>query len=875
MKKIFLFFYFLVCAWLVQAQQVSPEMQKKIDDAQKKMQEMQNDPALQAKMQRAQKLMDSLNSDPKNQQKMQQAQQQLDALKKDHPELSGVNIPDLSKSKVTDIHKILQNTNDGLKSSMANMQSIQQSIMGALPKEDLSRHASTLPILRTIDIKALAQGIVNSSTVDMMTKQNFNKLAKDTTVNVAGTGIFYLSMGLPTDASGYLIAKGVLLHPSDPYAVSGLGVYYRDANTPDRALQCFFYANKMLPDSLKSPYVYANIAWASAYYGDFSTAKTYFEKALTLSSSFQPALEGEATLAYAKGDIKALFACLAKELLAMTKTAGGGSGGGGGPSGDFTSTCGGAGATERMNDAGSGTKSDPSDDHTFDGLGDDDDGPDQDPPPGGDVTYPEIFKPVFVNNIRDVINAIDPGKRALIKGGQILGDLKNKYIGIKARFYGVSYFDEHGDLRHDRDYTKFANLHGQINMQFESRVSYHIDEFEKDFTNYFQQVKNGYIDRMNQIAACKNDECLCIAYNQVYTEGNNFLNNGATLWEKMFDKVHSDMEWYLKNDAAFITRVHDPKCNEALNVTRELKIRAAILRTYGRWFDILGALEGYSALSQITVKCPPVKMGMMGNPDPFSKRPKHIKEFPDKNCKDIEFPIGILGTITENCQYTKFTIGPKFGSVQLGLSYTTNKDALTGQVKDPINSQNNNFDHSYSASVGVGTKFGDIIEVSATGTIGASYGNDGKATGYTSGIEGASAVDFGVAKLGGKASRTCQWDTDFNVTGYSNNVSESGSIGGNTNNLGPNQPESAPGAVAGGPSLNSEFTSISSYDANGNYIGGSRSANFTAQASATSDDKGSPTEVSGQNSIFGIQFNQVIEVVDGQKKSAPMTIDPK
>ncbi|HSZ33121.1 MAG TPA: hypothetical protein VK772_07405 [Puia sp.] len=856
MKKKFLFFYFICCSCLVRAQ-VSPEMQKKIDDAQKKMQQMQNDPALQAQMQRMQKTMDSLNADPKTQQQMQQAQKQLDALKKTHPELANVNLPDFSKSKLTDVNKTLQKVDTALRSGLANMQSIQQTITGALPKEDATRHANTLPALRTIDIKALAQGIINSSTVDMIIKQNLNKLVKDSTINVAGTGAFYLSMGLSTNACGYLIAKGILLHPADPYAASGLGIYYRDANAPDRALQCFFYANKLLPDSIKSPYVYANIAWASAYYGDFTTAKTYFEKALALSGSFQPALEGEATLAYAKGDIKALFACLAKELLAMTKTAGGGSGGDGGPSGDFTTTCGGATATETMNNAGSKSQSDPSNDHTFDGLGDEDDGPDQDPPPGGDVTFPEIFKPVFVNNIRDVLKAIGPGMQALTMGGQTLGDLNKKYIGIKARFYGVSYVDEHGDLRHDRDYTKFANLHGQINLQFEARVSYHIDAFEKDFANYFQQVKNGYVDRANQIAACKNKECLCVAFNQVYTEGNNFLNNGATMWEKMFDKVHDDMDWYLKNDAVFVTRVHDPNCNEALNVTRELKIRAAILRTYGRWFDIISALEGYSMLSQGQVDCPPVEMGMMGSPDPFSKRPKHIKEFPDKNCKDSGFPIGILGTITENCAYTKFTIGPKIGPVQLGFTYTTNKDALTGEVKDPIASQNNNFDHSYGATAGVAYKFNEVVEIgaSATGTV--TYNSQGQATGYTAGGDASGAIDFGTAKLGGKASRTWQMDGDMNVTGYTNSISGSGSI------------------VRGPQAANAEYNTVSNYDANGNYIGGNTSVTATAQVTGSSDTDHPNVEISSQNSIFGIQANQVIEVVAAQNKAGPITINPK
>jgi tetratricopeptide (TPR) repeat protein len=873
MKKIFLFFFIICCTSLVRAQ-VSPDMQKQMDDAQKKLQQMQNDPATQEKMQRAQKLMDSLKADPKTQQQMKQAQQQLDALKKTHPELAGVNLPDLNNTKAPDLNKTMQAASNGLKQSFANLQNMQQSLMGALPKEDISRHATTLPVLKTTDIKLLAQGIISSSPVDMVSKQNLNKLAKDTTINVAGTGIFYLSLGLTTNACGYLIAKGIMLRPRDPYAASGLGVYFRDVNSPDIALQCFFYANKLLPDSVKSPYVYANIAWASAYYGDFSTAKIYFEKALSLSSSFKPALEGEATLAYAKGDTKALFACLAKELLAMTKTAGGGSGGDAGPSGDFTATCGGATDMEKINDAGSKTQSDPSDDHTYDGLGDDDEGPDQDPPPGGDVTYPEIFKPVFVNNIKDVSSAILAGMKGFAQANQIITNLYNKYIGTKARFYGQSYFDEHGDLRHDRDYTKFANLHAQIGIQFERRVAYHIKESKSDFDNFYKQVINAYENIVRRLGACTTQECVCMVINQANSEGNNFLNNGATMWEKTFDKVSDDIKWYLKNDAAFVTRVHDPACNEVLNIGREMKVRTVLLTTYGLWFDVLKPLNGYAALAPTKISCPAVQMGMMGSPDPFSKRPKHIKEFPDKNCTDKDYWM-VFGTVTDGCTFTKFTLGLKLGPGTVGAGYSTKYDPLTGEVKDPIASENNNFDHSYNASIGLGAKFGEVIEMGIAGSASVTYGNDGQATGYTGSVEGASAVDGGIAKLGGKASYTWQWDDDMNITGHSISVSAGGSIGGNANNLGPNQPENAPGAAGGGPTLNGEISSSSSYDDEGNYIGGSRSATASAQAGATSNDKSSNSEISTQGTIFGIQSSQNIEVVDGQSQAGPIVMTPK
>ena len=168
--------------------------------------------------------------------------------------------------------------------------------------------------------------------------------------------------------------------------------------------------------------------------------------------------------------------------------------------------------------------------------------------------------------------------------------------------------------------------------------------------------------------------------------------------------------------------------------------------------------------------------------------------------------------------------------------------------------------------MGLSSKFDEVVEVGVTGSAGVTYGPDGKATGYTTGIEGAASVDAGIAKLGGKASSTCQWDSDLNVTGHSNSISGSGSIGGNAENSAAN---GGSGSLATGATGNTEFTSTSSYDANGNYIGGSNSVTVTGQAGAQTAD------ASTQTAFFGIQYNQILQVVAGQTTAAPTAVSSK
>lgn len=771
-------------------------------------------------------------------------------------------------------------SNDGINEikNEGNKQRIQNYY--PIPVLNPTHHTGKIPLLMTSGISTLAQNILKHTTMDILLKKKLDDMAKDSTLNIAGTGTLYLSLGLSTDACGYLIAKGILKHPKDPYAANSLGVYYRDKHKLEQALQCFLYADKLLPAPKKSPYIYTNIGWASFYYGDFITAEKYFDKALSISNSFVPAMEGQATLAYTRGDTKTLFACLAKELLAMTKTAGGGGGGAAissGPSPGFASVCGGAFSIADEEDQESNQSKSQS--SPFDNIGDANNSSEQDPlpPPGTDISHPKLFKPVFINDILEGVgDAITNVNTAQESANKAIESLINKQKALNPRYTGSSYIDEHGNFVHDRDYTNFLNLHGLIILQFESKVAKDIKTFKKFSSDFNTKVSNRYTDLVEKhdkaLQTCieSNDgNCAqtvwCNTVKQFHTEGNNFLEIGAEEWEKMYDKVVGDINWFLKNDAFFVSRVHDVECNKDMNYDREIEASTAVLEAYECWKDVLGPLVGFNYYAAQKVKCPPVKTVGVA-PDPFTKAPKHIKEFEDKRyCKDINFPLGILGSITENCHTTTITLGLKVGFVQLGITYSTNIDPLTGKVKDPIYSENNGFDHSIGVNAGIAYKLTQVIEFDANLGGSLTYDSKGKRTGANTTADVGGVLDWGaLGKIGTKASRTWQMDGDWKITGYSDNRTMSGNLGGNLE-----KENSDPNQTSRGFALSGEYSVTSNYDANGNYIGGNKSKKLSLQGSATNNSGNANSEVSGQNNFFGIQSNQVIQVTAGQEVVSP------
>jgi tetratricopeptide (TPR) repeat protein len=195
---------------------------------------------------------------------------------------------------------------------------------------------------------------------------------------------------VPKSVVQYMICKGVLLTPDNPWAINDLGIIFRNEKQNKEAAQCFKYAFSF-NDTFQI--IKCNLAWAVAYYGDFITAKKYFHEILDRLPNYSEAWEGLGMIAYKEGDIATLFKCLS----AQVKNVGGG---GDGPSDNFTSFCGGVIDEQRINNITKPKDSDPSKDHTFDNENEEEN-QNYDPPPNGESeypTYPNTMGGMFAQN---------------------------------------------------------------------------------------------------------------------------------------------------------------------------------------------------------------------------------------------------------------------------------------------------------------------------------------------------------------------------------------------------------------------------------------------------------------------------------------------
>lgn len=900
-KAIFIFLGLILFATHTQAQ-TQADVQKAMKEAQEKLQQLKSNPQYKAAMQKAQQVMQQLKSDTTVQKQMGEANAQLQAMKRDHPELGDVKIPDLNNmgAGMPNIDSLSASLSQQMNKAQKGIVAIKQFKEQFTPKSNPLHNTESLVTLKKAGVIAFTQATLKnvSPALDMVMKDKLNKVAKDSMLNVAGTGLFYLSLNFsPKEATAYLICKGILLHPGDPYAINALGVYYRDNNDLENALKLFLYADALLPDSIKSPYIYANIGWASFYYGDFAAGQKYFDKSLAISGEFMPALEGEAMIAYAKGDIKALYECLGKELMANIKSGHvGGAGGGGnnnnnGPSDFFTDIA----ATEYVQSVQDfDNQPDPTRDHSFDHFAVEE--PDDGAADGVDVSYKVEAKPIFNVTPKTLNQAkIDAGKfmqKAFKIMQPMTKNLTQQLSGLTPLASSTT-IDKIGNITISKSYRKYVEVIDEIQWLFERRVYWFRKKYNKEYKPFPLKENTAMQDKIklyfkalekcgkehncapisdpNAEARCEaalercEKEAACKWYPVLYGECNSDIETSARIWNKYWNNIFNTIQWYIDATNPLIRKVHDAGWNSYLNNERTTYIRQTVLGAYCSWAAEVLAIPGDPLANKPTPSCP-VEVRGVNPPDPFSKKPKHIKEFEDPNCKDMDFPIGILGSITENCHFTKITIGPKIGPIQLGFTYTTNKDLFTGKVKDDIYSKNNDFDHGYGATVGVAYKFDDVVEVDASGGGTVNYNAKGQATGYTASGEAGASADFGFAKLGGKANTTWQIDADGNFTGHSNSLSGNASIGGNM----PTE-ENASNQKSSGVGVGGDYTSTSNYDANGNYIGGNNTATVSVQQSGTTNGGGANKEVSGQTNVFGVQVNQVIQVVAGAKQTGPLT----
>lgn len=760
MKRLFTLFI-LLSTTLFSYSQSQKDMQKQLEEAKKKMEQLKSNPQFQQAMQKAQEAMKKVKSDPKIKKAMAENKAQLDSMKKSNPQLANVELPDLDKMEVPSMPNF-DSIGKAMDKATGQLQAYSNAMDQEVPKLNIFHHAEKLHPISKSELLSLTNSIIKKikpvfGPVDL---NNLNAMLKDTSINIPGTGAFLLATGGSTNAALFLISHGILKDPSNPWAINDLGVYYRNKMDYETALKCFFYANKITAE--KNTAINTNIGWAAAYYGDFDGAEKYFDKALAVDDNFTSAIEGEALLAYQKGDISALMKCLEKEIKFM------GISGGSGPSDAFGEFCG--GIISEINTGNLDNQpTDPNEDHTFDNPHPNHG---QDPPPGAsvdDISY-RRYQKIFINDPKEIWNTVG---ECSLQGIQSMKELKQRSLQISQKLKTLKplvqtpYRDNEGNLIYPNSFSKYVQLFVLIDQSFEKRTAWYISKLEKKLNLLRKDVINHDMDMNlqynNGLLACgklpdgdAKDACVndlnCKWIPKMYHSKNNDLDAVSKLWDDYFTSTAKAIQWYIDASAPMISRVHEEGWNEYLNMRRELAVRKSIISAYARWGEALGDINSPVALF-IKAKapaCAPIEVAGV-TPDPFSKAPKYIKEF-EGPCFDV--PINSLGiglTADVNCHST--TIGFEAGPFK---GFYTHSD-------DPIYAQNNGYTNNVGFTASV-SKDLEIVKLESDIDPATDKRHEWTPVkGGSVGLEG--SVDL-------------KFDNNWNFTSGSSNISASAEVGG-------------------------------------------------------------------------------------------------
>jgi tetratricopeptide (TPR) repeat protein len=283
-------------------------------------------------------------------QQMKAAQHVLDSVKEANPGMvpPGITLPQgVSIPKLPDIDKLGKDIDENMSKVKSYSAEAKQKRDKSLPVSNTASAFSTVPnpgkaLIVRYATDMMDGALVAMKKIDPNLQQVLDELAKNPKITPQAQGMLMLCDNVPKSVVQYMICKGVLLTPDNPWAINDLGIIFRNEKQNKEAAQCFKYAFSF-NDTFQI--IKCNLAWAVAYYGDFITAKKYFHEIVDRLPNYSEAWEGLGMIAYQEGDLATLFKCLA----AQVKNVGGG---GDGPSDSFTSFCGGVIDEQRINNIG-------------------------------------------------------------------------------------------------------------------------------------------------------------------------------------------------------------------------------------------------------------------------------------------------------------------------------------------------------------------------------------------------------------------------------------------------------------------------------------------------------------------------------------------
>ncbi|WP_428330571.1 hypothetical protein [Mucilaginibacter sp.] len=520
----------------------------------------------------------------------------------------------LKAIKVPDPGQMLNNMSANLNANMAKLKGLQtankQALAKGLPQPGAAAF-SAVPDAQRAQILAYAQAMVTAAIPKMnllnpMLKRSIDDVLKDSTITAQAQGMEMLATGAPLPVVQYMVAKGVLKQPSNPWAANALGVIMRADNRYKEAIQCFKYAYWINPCML----IKCNLAWAIAYYGDFITAKRYFHEVLNIVPHYNSAWEGLGMIAYQQGDTATLFQCLAAQLN-VTDLGGPDDG----PSDSFVSFCGGVKMDQDMANVGKSQ-----DYSTPPPAGDDNEGGDegnQDPPPTAGSEYPTFpsMGGIFAQNIEDLQNKL---KGAASFRQSILDAKKKSQDNEKAAFNNLSkmderpYTDDQGMKVTPFHYSKFVTEFHGVQAEFAGRVGYVMKQYYDNQQKLINSMAaNGiafYNDYITATKQCTGKDTMC--EHNIICEFKqksrallgSELTGASTGFTTAFMQLKDQIDWYIDATSPIIKRMHKPDWNHYLNATRRDDINQAVLNIYDNWVVIQ------------TVICSPELLSMMHAP---------------------------------------------------------------------------------------------------------------------------------------------------------------------------------------------------------------------------------------------------------------------
>ncbi|MGC4101677.1 tetratricopeptide repeat protein [Ferruginibacter sp.] len=659
MKKLFLL-QLLLCPFFLNAQQ--PDA-KQLEAMMKKAQQQ-----MEAAKKAHPEMQEALDAYKKQ---MPDAQRKIDSIKKtkDGAALKDYKMPELDNfTQTPDLEGILQQQKKGMAQLATMKQGLQKSLSQGLPQKNTNANANAFTVIGQNEIVQFANDMLPKAAegmrfIDLNLKQQVDKIANDTTTNVHGTGMLLMGMGFPKYVVQYLVCKGVLRNPANPWAINDLGIIFRNEKQYKQAIQCFKYAASFNDSFL---IIRTNLAWATAYYGDFTTANKYFDEVLKMDDNFGPALEGQAMIAYQQGNTQALFAALAKQIKYV-------GGGGSGPSPEMTNFCGGVIMDEQTKDMGMGKKQnqqDPTKNNTYDNNNGEEE-ENQDPPPTASSEPPLIpsLDIIFAHNVNEV-----PQKAAKTKTyydlitEKINASLSNvKNLGSHlSRLAPPPYLDDQGNQVIPYSYEKYYNLFHQVHQEFEKRASWVYKNFNDEFKSLSDgdaaQAKSFWNGYYAEFSSVKDEPSLqaflCKWVPKAKGTCNEFFTGGSDLWAKHFKKLAEQINWYISASTPFIKRVHKPDWNDYMNAIRMDDVKHAVLMLHYDWIALQNFIGGAMPLSiaQMPVECKTeVREIEATGPDPKNVPLKKLHTYPDycdKNEPASGFDAGFMG-YESNCDHAK------------------------------------------------------------------------------------------------------------------------------------------------------------------------------------------------------------------------------